>query len=87
MEERERRKCNIMVFNVPESGSHDKEENIIHDKSLVKQILEEIETQANVQKMYRVGDSDGSNARPLKVILTSDVEQLHLNLFYRKLQL
>ena len=75
MEERERRKCNIMIFNMPESGSQDKDECIMHDKKLVNQILEEIEIPAKVCNMYRVGGSESSNARPLRVILASADEQ------------
>lgn len=75
MEERERRKCNIMVFNMPESGSQDKEVCIAHDKDLVNEIFEEIEAPASVCNMYRVGGKGGKNARPLRVILASADEQ------------
>eukprot|EP00794_Sanderia_malayensis_P011225 gene11225-12404_t len=75
MEERERRKYNIMLFNLPESGSQDKEDCNTHDKNLLKQILEEIEAPVNVRNVYRVGASEGSNPRPLRVILASADEQ------------
>ncbi len=44
-----------MLFNLPESGSQDKEEFNTQDTNQLKQILEEIETSANVPNMYHVG--------------------------------
>ncbi|CAG9823945.1 unnamed protein product [Phaedon cochleariae] len=64
----------LMIYNVPESRSRDLKSRIDDDKEKVRetmQILDIRDAESNILKVLRVGRSDGSRAKPLKVVFSN----------------
>ena len=76
--DRDRRKTNLLFFNVPESNGLDKLEEMNADLNLVKRVMAEISKDSteniNIRYIKRLKNNDGNsqNSRPLLVVL-SDV--------------
>ncbi|CAG9825701.1 unnamed protein product [Phaedon cochleariae] len=69
--ERLNRANNLMIYNVPESRSRDLKSKIDDDKEKVREIMHILDirdAESNILKVLRVGRSDGSRAKPLKVV-------------------
>ncbi len=83
VKEQERRKCNVVLFNVPESESADNETRRQHDikvlEALMKEgilITAEIKTDRRGVKMVkRLGKKEDNKTRPLQVTFTSEQGQ------------
>lgn len=74
MEERARRKNNLMVFGIPESTKN-KDERAKEDKTVIKQLLEEIKVDQNPFEYRRIGkpqDNDSSKSRPVRITFQSE---------------
>jgi len=70
-EDREKRKCNLMLFNVPESSDESIDQRIIFDRGQAELILDrisEVEEAALIENPKRMG-KQGNKARPLRVTL------------------
>ena len=73
--EREERKSNIVVFNVPECISVVSEERVKHDEEYVTDLLKATKSEKlTVKKVFRLGPK-ADNARPLKVIFDSETSK------------
>jgi hypothetical protein len=79
--DRDRRKTNILMFNVPESSSEKAEERIVHDKSEVDAVLEElgVKDDVNFSKPVRLTKSKNpayaDKPRPLRIRVNSEEER------------
>ena len=74
--DKERRRPNLMMYNIPEISSEEKDERVQHDRQMASSVLNRIMVVPNVetriQKVIRMGRREmGSETakRPLKVIL------------------
>ncbi len=83
VKEQERRKCNVVLFNVPESDSVDTETRRQHDVEVVQELMKEgimktaeIKTDTRGMKMVtRLGKKENNKVRPLKITFTSEEGQ------------
>ncbi len=71
LEERDRRKSNLMFFGAEESKSDDTDTRKTHDIMKVKEICEELGKDVNVEKVVRLGKKSEDTVRPIKVTLTT----------------
>ena len=71
LSERERKKNNIIVYNLPEAPEKSSEEQSFAD--LCKHI---VEVDLNIQKIFRIGRKDSNRIRPLLVCFTSEETKL-----------
>lgn len=71
------RSKNLIIYNVPESGSNILEEKILEDKNIVKGIFTKLELENNIDhiKVTRIGRPGGQKPRPIKVIM-SDAQEV-----------
>ncbi len=66
--EREARKCNIILFGVPESKSNDVEIRKIHDTEKFKEVcIDGLEMEVEVSSVHRLRSKNEVSPRPLKV--------------------
>lgn len=74
VEDRERRKCNIVVFNVLESDSKENEDRKSHDIEEMKKILNELKIDAALLNPVRLGPKkqDQKWPRPLRLTVESE---------------
>ena len=85
MSEREGRKLNMILFNVPESRSEDGEERKKHDTDMLNKIQAVIGNKANLTKVVRIGAKKEQN-RPLRVAASSLQEHRDILRSAKKLQ-
>lgn len=85
MSEREGRKLNMILFNVPESKSEDGEERKKHDTDMLNKIQAVIGNKANLTKVVRIGAKKEQN-RPLRVAASSLQEHRDILRSAKKLQ-
>ncbi len=71
LEEREKRKSNLMFFGVEEIESDDADTRKTHDIMRVKEVSEELGEDVNVEKVVRLGKKSEDKVRPIKVTLTT----------------
>ncbi len=71
LEERDKRKSNMMFFGVDESDSDDADTRKTHDIMKVKEVCEELGEDVNVEKTVRLGTKSKDKVRPIKVTLTT----------------
>ena len=74
MQDRDRRKENLVIFNVPESSSEDREERKLYDISEVLDIFKDQKTDTPVSNPVRLGlkPSDNKYPRPLRVTVPDE---------------
>lgn len=73
--ERENRKSNVILYNVPESNSQDQEQRKVEDSEAVSKVCEVSGVQDRVDQIVRLGEKrNGSNfkPRPLKVAFSDE---------------
>jgi len=71
LSERERKKNNVIVYNLPEAPEQSSEEQFFAD--LCKRI---VNVDLNIQKIFRIGCKDSNRIRPLLVCFTSEETKL-----------
>ena len=71
LRERENRKQNLVIHNLEESGSRNKEDRIRDDKKLLHDVLRQMDVKANVDKeikfITRIGRKPDEGSRPLLI--------------------
>lgn len=79
LDDRRRRDCNLVLFNLPEHRSQDTEENKKGDEEDVKALCSFLGLE-NVQlaAQFRLGRRNPANTRPLKVILQNRAHRKYL---------
>lgn len=70
LNERERRRSNLMIFNVPESQSADVKVRVESDLQAVKQIMNVLGVTVEIRGVIRIGRRGGT-PRPLKLLLST----------------
>lgn len=70
LNERERRRTNIMLFNIPESRSSAIKDRIADDLQAARQVIDSLEINTDIRRAIRMG-RPGDNIRPLKLTLSS----------------
>ena len=68
--ERERKKNNVVVYNLPEESNPTAEKD-----QFVKMCKEATDLDVNVQKLFRLGKKSDNKARPLLICLESEGEK------------
>lgn len=84
LDDRNKRKCNLMLYNVPEQDqSHSVAICAAHDRRKVSEIINALSPELDVEntKISRLGRFDDSKNRPIKVTLENEV---HVNMIIRK---
>ena len=71
LEERDRRKKNLMFLSMEESESDDADTRKTHDIMCVKEICEELGEDVNVEKAVRLGEKKSDEVRRLKITFTA----------------
>jgi hypothetical protein len=64
-EEIEKKKLNLVLFNVPENISGSIEERGVKEKEKLKKIQEAIQTEITITELWRIGTTSGGRPRPL----------------------
>ena len=74
LQERERRKNNLVVFNMPEADSEDREERKLYDVESIAELLRELNIQSEVSRPVRLGPktADQRYPRPLRVTVEKE---------------
>lgn len=67
IKEQQKRACNIMIFNVPESVKESSDDKIADDKKFVDKLLQPVQLNSGPTKIVRVGKLVDNKNRPLKV--------------------
>ena len=75
IEEREKRRKNIMIFNLPESSAATTDDTAIEDKEKIDEIGKILETTIEATKAVRIGKKETGKVRPLKVILPNRISR------------
>ena len=76
-DERERKKKNVIIFNVPESKSKDIKQKIEHDEANINELVGILEINPSIHKVIRLGKADDKKCRPILLKLETE-EQRHL---------
>lgn len=75
MEERKKRLKNVIMYEVPESGSSDTTSRINHDKEQANEILSSLEiNNFHIVKTHRLGRAENGKVRPLLVVSNNEQE-------------
>lgn len=75
LNDRSMRARNLLVYNIPESGSPDVKVRVAHDNDIANKLIESvIPSQIKHHKTVRLGKINQGRPRPLKIIFNSDVE-------------
>lgn len=76
LNDRERRKFNIMIFKLPESEEVDPLQRKVHDTGVLTELFASIcpEVDCRGLKVHRMGNRSTDKVRPVRVVLRSEVE-------------
>ncbi len=83
VKEQDRRKCNIILYNVPESESTNNDARREHDVAVIKELMKEElvveaaikEDNRGVPRVTRLGKKEQGKIRPLRVVFSSPEDQ------------
>lgn len=79
--EREKRKTNVIIYNLPESKAEDGETKKTQEAESIKKVCDSAQVQFDIEHYIRLGEKKvGPNARPrpLKVVLQNDADKQKL---------
>ena len=71
-DERESKKKNIILFNVPECNVKDIQKRVKHDVAHVKELTDTLEINPDIKNIIRLGKADDSKIRPILLKLESE---------------
>lgn len=71
IQERQNRASNIIIYNINESGTKNKQEQVREDTDTITNILDNISKDVTVKKTFRLGKFSVDKNRPIKVILSN----------------
>ena len=74
IEQRKKRKANVIITNLEESESSNAEERNEHDFNIVKKLMTEIAAEAEIKQIFRLGVKT-TKPRAIKVRLSTESEQ------------
>uniref|UniRef100_A0A8D8WYF4 Uncharacterized protein n=1 Tax=Cacopsylla melanoneura TaxID=428564 RepID=A0A8D8WYF4_9HEMI len=78
LEERKKRKRNVIIYDIDESPSDDLNERIEHDNEKLNQIMGELNTNVQNVKIRRLGKRIPGKKRPMQVITQNDHEAINM---------
>lgn len=78
--EREKRKSNVIIYNLPESRADDGETKKTQEAESIKKVCDSADIQFEIEHFIRLGEKKGPNARPrpLKVVLQNEADKQKL---------
>ena len=74
LKEREKRKNNVIIYNLPEPQAEDNETKLEQEKQKIDQICDHVEITTGFESASRLGEKrdDAAKPRPLKVVLADE---------------